>query len=374
MHLYYDNVNQAFYGLVVQFHHNNIEILEESSRNGPVLRCVEPVTITYARPWERVLFNKARDCNPFFHMFEALWMLAGRNDLKPLVYYNPRMGDYSDDGKTLNGAYGYRWRRAQGDIHPDAVSIVDQLEILAERLREYPYDRRCVLQMWNIEDDLLKIGTSKDVCCNTHVYFSARRQELSKKQDPRDWPDGRPFTPQLDMTVCNRSNDLVWGMLGANYVHFTFLQEYMAACLGWEVGVYNHFTNNLHVYKHNWEPDKWLAKSEEIDPYDTPLLKNCLGSSRIKLVQEPARFDDECNRFVESIDGEFKEPFLGYVAQPMMAAFRQHKKRNYRGDNNALVLIERVHATDWKIVGKAWLERRRDKWEAKSKVQNAQNS
>jgi hypothetical protein len=34
------------------------------------------------------------------------------------------------------------------------------------------------------------------------------------------------------MTVTNRSNDLCWGMLGANYVHFTILQEYLAARLG----------------------------------------------------------------------------------------------------------------------------------------------
>ena len=38
---------------------------------------------------------------------------------------------------------------------------------------------------------------SKDVPCNTHAYFAINAEG------------------SLDLTVCNRSNDLVWGCLGA---------------------------------------------------------------------------------------------------------------------------------------------------------------
>src|SRR3974390_2807104 len=81
------------------------------SRNGPVTVMEEPVTTTYIRPCERVLFWKERDANPFFHFFESLWMLAGRDDLAFLTKFVKRFEDFSDDGLTLHGAYGYRWLR-----------------------------------------------------------------------------------------------------------------------------------------------------------------------------------------------------------------------------------------------------------------------
>ena len=37
-------------------------------------------------------------------------MLDGRNDLEPLTYFVKSMEDFSDDGETLWGAYGWRWR------------------------------------------------------------------------------------------------------------------------------------------------------------------------------------------------------------------------------------------------------------------------
>ena len=82
----------------------------QESRSGSVIEFPSPVTTTYKRPEERVLFYKNRDANPFFHLFESIWMLAGRDDVKYLSNFNKRMEEYSDDGHTLHGAYGYRWR------------------------------------------------------------------------------------------------------------------------------------------------------------------------------------------------------------------------------------------------------------------------
>lgn len=52
----------------------------------------------------------------------------------------------------------------------------------------------------------------------------------------------------LDLTVCCRSNDLIWGAYGANIVHFSVLQEYLAARLGAEVGILYQVSNNFHAY------------------------------------------------------------------------------------------------------------------------------
>jgi len=382
MHLTTRNVNTAFTQLVKLFNgdkyavsdHPGPKIVKRPSRNGPVLMIDEPVMVTYERPLERVLFNTARDANPFLHLYEALWMLSGRNDVAPLVYYAKQFNEYSDDGKTLNGAYGYRWRNAKiedGNREYDAT-YVDQLDLLVEHLEANPTSRRAVLQMWNVEDDLLKVGSmyspmSKDVCCNTAVYFSLR-EIINGADDQYDRDRGtRPPFYALDMTVTNRSNDMIWGMLGANVVHFSFLQEYMAARLGVEVGRYTQMTNNLHVYESNWKPNEWLDSSAVSDGYSCHTQSpGCIIDNKVPLVKDPAVFEKELPQFVErhkelgNISG-CTEPFLKNVADPLLIAFHWHKAKCY---DMALEVLEQCKADDWRIAAINWIIKRRDKHDA----------
>lgn len=346
-HFKFRNINDAFRGLVEGVFTGRIPTYVQASRYGEVAQVEEPVIITYERPVERVLFNSARDSNPFFHLYEGLYFLAGRNDVEPLAYYNKRMSEFSDDGKVFNGSYGYRWCSAKADdvSNWNSGDGLDQLEVIIDHLRRKPESRRAVLQMWTVEDDLLKIDESKDVCCNTCVYFAVRQGVGERPQ-------------YLDMTVCNRSNDMIWGMLGANAVHMAVLQEYLAAHLGLEVGVYNQFTNNLHVYTKNWEPQKWLTE------YNHDFTGGHLEyPATFPLVRDPAVFDAEVGPFVEvNKNGEevtqytaWKEPFLNEVAQPLCHAFHIYKQKDY---DAALVWASRIKAADWGRAATEWLERR----------------
>lgn len=434
MHLNFRNINDSFKGMVELFNsdgcyesNNRIgqcKLVETQSRNGPVLMIPEPVTLTYREPRERVLFNSARDANPFFHLYEALWMLAGRNDVAPVAYYASNMKNYSDDGKTLNGAYGYRWRHAEVDRNSPFEKEHDQLQILIQHLRADPNSRRAVLQMWNVEDDLLKIGThcvvckgigkivntytkatvncsecrngltfiSKDVCCNLSVMFSLRHDAahfghsgcVESGKYKKEFPYCAQYNCQkhkpaylLDMTVTNRSNDLIWGCLGANYVHFSMLQEYMAARLGVVVGKYHHFTNNLHVYKDKFEPEKWLKAHDEdvTDEVTYNRLHNLYTYSKpklIPLVQNPEVFEKELPKFVESFSGKktsignWKEPFFDTVAQPMFMAFAEYKLGLLA---SALQFAETIEDDAWRIAAVRWLQRRKEKRDGKKEVQ-----
>ena len=69
----------------------------------------------------------------------------------------------------------------------------------------------------------------RDAPCNTHIYFDL-------------------IGGALNMTVCCRSNDMLWGAYGANAVHFSILQELIAHALNVEMGVYRQFSNNFHLY------------------------------------------------------------------------------------------------------------------------------
>lgn len=431
MHLRTRNVNTAFRDLVHLFathecHTREFNVVKRPSRNGPVLMIDEPATVTYTHPRERVLFNAARDANPFFHMYEALWMLAGRNDVAPVAYYASNMANYSDDSRTLNGAYGYRWRRAvNANIcyederteklcsYPEPVRV-DQLDVIVDHLKADPHSRRAVLAMWNVEDDLLKIGGlsrvpcpvckgisnggpcrgcgafgtvpvpgSKDVCCNLSVMFSVRK--TPGWSDPSE-EDGEVFNPStgkyegepvyhpgktfIDMTVISRSEDLVWGLLGADYVDFTILQEYMAARLGAEVGLYHHFTNNLHAYESNWKPEEWLADRQwDWYSYEGGVVRESgkpMNEAIVPLVRDPEAFERELPLFVEAFSGNdpnrrtfinYTEPFFVDVAVPMMTAFYFYKSGRAKAAIEANVCRD-IKADDWRIAATAWLERR----------------
>lgn len=392
MHLKFRNVNDAFFSLVSKIHSGEIPTVTRASRYGEVMMVEEPMIITYDHPRERVLFNEARDANPFFHLFESLWMLAGRNDVAPLAKYNSKIAEIaSDDGKTFNGAYGYRWRKVSylkcAGVMGGTTSLGeqiekieeyegDQLEILIKHLKQKPESRRAVLQMWNVEDDLLNIDSSKDVCCNTHAYFSVELGMCSLCEgNCGPQPDGsmcdncnghpHDVPRYLNMTVCNRSNDLIWGMLGANVVHFSFLQEYVAACIGLEVGTYNQMTNNLHVYTDNWEPQKWLKHYHNRTMHDQPIITYEKHVKLIvPLVKDQMTFDLECAGFIDrdTDNRNWMEPFLQDVASPMCRAFELHKQRDYFHATRMAALVK---SDDWRIAATNWINKRQDNWNNK---------
>ena len=180
----------------------------QNSRAGQVLVAPTPVTIVYEKPQERVLFDPSRDANPFFHLFEALHMLAGRNDAKWLDQFVKDFSSrFAESDGIQHGAYGYRWRNhfdLEGGGNPN---LPDQLDTVVQMLVKDPQSRRAVISMWDPAADLG--ANKKDMPCNTHVYLRVR---TNRDYVHGNWKD----TSVLDLAVCCRSNDFVWGMAGAN--------------------------------------------------------------------------------------------------------------------------------------------------------------
>jgi hypothetical protein len=339
-----NNVNQALAeGLIFLDRYG----VEESSRNGPVLVASAPVTTEYSKPAERVLFSPLRDANPFFHLFESLWMLAGRNDIAFPVAFNSRFGAYSDDGKTQRGAYGFRWRKWFG---------YDQLNVIINELRSNPASRRCVLGMWDAgeicypERDCSKyepstdgdlLANTVDKPCNTHIYFRVHC--------------GNTKEPVLDMTVCCRSNDILWGAYGANAVHFSFLQEYMAARIGVGVGTYYQMSNNFHLYTDVIGRDKMHGIIE--DCMQTNYYRGNLQT--VPLAHNPDEFDYDLHRFFGSLDipnrTTYTNLFFTQVAGPMYEAWKYRKIDTYHAD----IAVSAIQDGAWRLACAAWLERRR---------------
>lgn len=241
-----DNVDQLYHEAWARIRTSGVE---ERTRNGRVLTIPEPVMMTLTNPRNRVLLDPTRDCNPFFHLAEVVWMLAGDARVEFPAAFNSRYREYAEENGRVHGAYGHRWRH-----HFD----YDQITTLLWEMQRAPLERRWVLQMWDPRVDLHPSGARyRDHPCNTSVMFRVSDTEEQT----------------LDMLVTNRSNDLVWGALGANVVHFTYLHEMFANSLGFKLGKYRVVTNNLHVYV-NMPRYAELRKASMISPPPYPKLEN----------------------------------------------------------------------------------------------------
>tara|TARA_R100001369_G_scaffold2822_6_gene9153 strand:- start:635 stop:1678 length:1044 start_codon:yes stop_codon:yes gene_type:complete len=320
---------------------------EVQTRNGPALEFATPVATTYYNPRERVMFFPERDANPYFHFMESLWMLAGRNDVEWISQFNGRINTYSDDGEYFHGAYGFRWRQWFGE---------DQLLTAIHRLKNYPNDRRTVIGMWDPWEDLQHDNDGKDYPCNTQIYFWARENKLN-------------------MTVANRSNDMVWGAYGANAVHMSFLLEYMAGMCGFEVGEYNQFSNNLHAYV------DVLSSLDNIRPDHEPYLtiaEDGLSYVSPFLIDNPATFDNDLSLWFKTWGGDnsatktemFYNPhvqdtgavndYLNTTATPMIKSWKAWKNKGtstmYMKD--AIMEATAINDAAWRKACLEWLERR----------------
>lgn len=349
MHTIFGNPNTALYeGL----HALKTSGVINDSRNGRVVQMPFPVVTVYTHPMQRVMFSEMRDANPFFHLYEALWMLAGKNDVASVARFAKQMRSFSDDGVEMWGAYGWRWRSFFG---------FDQLETVVRQLVADPKTRRAVMAMWHPHGDLVKRvsvrggeqvheGAGKDIPCNTHIYFDGTK----------GW---------LDMTVCNRSNDVVWGAYGANVVHMSVLHEFVALATGLPLGAYYQFSNNYHMYLDRddcqrllhapagWAQSSWDVKYNPDDRYAEGLKPTSLFHG-----SESRHWYDwllDCEAVVarpydESVY-EGRAPYFRDVVAPLMVAHKLHKDGQ---TEKAIQAAGMCLAEDWRTACSEWLSRR----------------
>ena len=318
------NVNDAYHEALWKI---AVHGIRETTRNGTVLVNPGPVMTSYVRPWERMLFDPKRDANPYFHVMEAMWMLAGERATKPLEFFNKTFNQFNDDGVTMNGAYGHRWRY---------YFDIDQIKWVIGHLRDDPNSRRAVLGMWDPASDPFSIDSgTKDVPCNTHIYF-------------------RRNGGKLDMTVCCRSNDIVWGCYGANAVHMSYLQEFIAEALGWYIGTYYQMSNNWHLYEPHFDlqrPSFKFTENNAVFAEHEPLLG---GTSYLTLL-------DALPYVLKEVwDGTFTPfgvPYIDNVLVPMIYSWRFHKVKDQQ---QALAYAYKIKDGAISLACLEWLGRRYD--------------
>ena len=225
----------------------------------------EPVIFKITNPLAREITIPERRWLKVLAYAESLWIASGRNDIAYIAHYLPRMKDFSDDGNTMRGGYGPRYRDYNGNVEDyskEALNVrqkgsVDQLRYVIECFRQDVETRRAVISFGDpMKDDFNGDGQlkeSKDIPCTRELHFI--------KQADSD---------KLDLIVRMRSNDLIWGASAVNIFNYTFMQEYVSSILGLDIGNYYHIADNLHYYEHH---DLMIHRLAEVDECEEqPLL------------------------------------------------------------------------------------------------------
>ena len=157
------------------------------------------------------------------------------------------------------------------------------------------------------------------------------------------------------MTVVNRSNDMLFGLYGANVVHMSMLQEYVAGMLGVGIGSYYTMSNSLHVYPEFEVTPRSMEISECDDPY-----------ARGEVTSYPL-FDYGKNPEAWNLDLAlfFEDPYtVGYthsywhrVIKPMWALWKEWKGKRNPGTIQE-ILLQMPAGNDWRRAASEWLARR----------------
>jgi thymidylate synthase len=129
-----------------------------------------------------------------------------------------------DDGETVRGAYGYRWRNHFGR---------DQIAGAIRALDRDPSDRRVYVDTWDASSDGLGAEGQRNVPCPVGFHLSVLARELNT-------------------SVLMRSSDVMVG-LPYDVMGFSLLTDAIAASLGLRPGVLTMALAHPHLYEAHWE-------------------------------------------------------------------------------------------------------------------------
>jgi thymidylate synthase len=189
----------------------------DDSRDGEVCgEIINAITII-TDPTKNILKSNIRNMPMRYAVGELLWYLSGSNRLDAIKKYSKAWESLSDDGETVNSAYGYRIFEQFG---------FDQWEYVKDLLKKDPNTRQAVI---HIKDASNK--PTKDTPCTVSLQFLLRNG-------------------QLNLTTYMRSND-IWLGFPYDVFSFTCMQIIMAFELGVEIGEYTHIAGSLHLYTRN---------------------------------------------------------------------------------------------------------------------------
>lgn len=313
-------------------------IINWGKPRGHMTESIGPVSMQVTQPLERLSYGTDYDLNPFAALATALWVIGGRNDVEFLHRFDAYKPGISDDDKVLHGAYGHRIRGHFHTVTDAGISgTIDQLKSTIQMLRPDSRPNVVVMSLWNACADM---GLqSNNLPAATQLFFSFSHQQ------------------RLDMMVVYSYADIF--DLRMDAISFSMLQQFIAHSLPVPIGHMTIVANCLGVETKALKIIKDLPK--EIHPKN-PYYKS------MDLCHLPIIDSDEwlleLNMFLDEgpVMG-IRDPFFRHVAAPMWQAWDVYKSTSgcdVTCIREALTIVSRIRATDWKEATTEWLLRKID--------------
>jgi thymidylate synthase len=215
------SANEMFQAVVSRiYHHGN-----EASPRGMLTKEAFAPRIELTNPYRRYFGFKSRPFDLWYAFGELFWYLSKTNKVDFIAYYAPSYMKFSDDGETVNSAYGYLMFEKFGDQILKCVDLINN-----------DNDTRHAIVFLREPADLYK--KTKDSICTNTLHFQMRDNKLH-------------------LIVNMRSNDLMVGFMFDSFC-FSMIQEIVAYMLTAKVGSYVHISNNMHIY------DKWFGTANKL--------------------------------------------------------------------------------------------------------------
>lgn len=210
-----DNVTRAFetaYEIVNSYGE------EVESRIGKT-RHITNATIVVKDPYHNICLNRVRNMSLKYVIGEIKWYMSGSNKVADIAKYAKMWSSLTDDGETVNSAYGYRIFHKFG---------FDQLQFCIDKLKANPYDRQAVIHIKEADN-----RPTKDTPCTCLLQFTYQHGKLN-------------------LHTYMRSND-IWLGIPYDMAFFTVLLQIVCTATGLSCGSYFHTVGDLHLYERHWD-------------------------------------------------------------------------------------------------------------------------
>ncbi len=284
-----------------------------------------PGIIQIENPLSRIISLQSRKMNLFYAMIETLWYMNGDDEVAPLVHYNKRMVNFSDDGKTLHGAYGARL------IKKNQTLDKSQFGLVYDKLTKDASSRQAVAIIW---DPWRDHTLTKDVPCTIGFIFTIRENKLH-------------------MTTIMRSNDIV---LGTTYdiFAFTMFQEFLARKLHVGLGPYTHIANSFHIYSNNYDL-AWEMIKDNTPVIHMPEMPETKWDTFSRLYEFEKQVRHEKMSAIDFYVSEAEKIFDSYWAQ-WAYMIVLHKILKQKDKHLALIVHERL-IPQYQTMTQRWIDK-----------------
>ena len=171
-------------------------------------------------PRQCIIYSSVRKLSAKYMLAELQWYFSGSNLVSDIGKYAKMWNTLTDDGTTVNSAYGYRIFKQFG---------FNQLQFVVDKLKQDIHSRQAVIHIKDASDK-----PTKDTPCTCLIQFVV-------------------FRGRLNAHTYMRSND-IWFGTPYDVIFFCILQQIVAKAVGLPLGSYYHTVGDLHVYEKNIKP------------------------------------------------------------------------------------------------------------------------